>query len=123
MLPIQIPVLYPQLYSTTPLILRIFFKLKLSPKYLECDLYFKQYPDPTSQTDRSIIMSETAVASVPPPQQQQESKSAKKKKAKAEAPAKPNAPSDGETAHVATEGPTNGADSAYESPYLKELYK
>lgn len=70
-------------------------------------------------------MSETAVPSVPPPRQQQESKTAKKKKAKAEAPAKQNAPSDGETgtAQVASEGTANGVDSAYESPYLKELYK
>lgn len=70
-------------------------------------------------------MSETAALSVPPPQQQQESKSAKKKKAKAEAPVKHNAPSEGETGtvQVASEGTVNGADSAYESPYLKELYK
>ena len=67
----------------------------------------------------------TAIASMPPPQQQQESKSAKKKKTKAESSAKPSVPSEPEPviASAATEATTNGADGAYESPYLKELYK
>ena len=59
-------------------------------------------------------------------QAQVESKSAKKKKAKAEIPNKDtSAPSDGDTGggQATTEGTTNGADGAYESPYLKELYK
>ena len=56
----------------------------------------------------------------------QESKSAKKKKAKAEAAAKdvtvqPSIESEAIKTNV--ENPTNGADGAYESPYMKELYK
>ena len=60
------------------------------------------------------------------PQSRPESKSAKKKKAKAEAPAQPSAATpepDAAAGHTATDGTTNGADGAYESPYLKELYK
>ncbi|KAL6720214.1 hypothetical protein ACLMJK_002135 [Lecanora helva] len=56
---------------------------------------------------------------------QSESKSAKKKKAKAQAAAQTpaTAPEPEATAgQTATDG-TNGADGAYESPYLKELYK
>ena len=66
-----------------------------------------------------------AVASMPPQQQQQESKSAKKKKAKAENSAKASPPPVADTAAApeATEGTTNDVDGAYESPYLKELYK
>ena len=66
-----------------------------------------------------------AVASMPPAQQQQESKSAKKKKAKAETSAKasPSPVMEIAPAPEATEGATNGTDGAYESPYLKELYK
>lgn len=55
-----------------------------------------------------------------------ESKSAKKKKAKAEAAApSPAAPPEPETTmgQTAADGTTNGGDGAYESPYLKELYK
>ncbi len=69
-------------------------------------------------------MSSTAVAN---PAAQQPSKSARKKKGKADAPAKvPTAPTETETggdSPVATEGATNGADGAYESPYLKDLYR
>lgn len=60
------------------------------------------------------------------PHAQPESKSAKKKKAKAEVSAKASSvPSDGDAgaAPPAADATTNGADSAYESPYLKELYK
>lgn len=60
------------------------------------------------------------------PHTQPESKSAKKKKAKAEISAKASSvPSDGDAgaALPATDATTNGADSAYESPYLRELYK
>lgn len=56
----------------------------------------------------------------------QESKSAKKKKAKAEAAVKdtttqPNVIS--ENAKFNAEIMANGADGAYESPYMRELYK
>jgi hypothetical protein len=67
-----------------------------------------------------------AAAPNPVPQSQQESKSAKKKKAKAEASAKGSSvPPDSDTGAVQPpmDAPTNGADGAYESPYLKELYK
>ena len=60
------------------------------------------------------------------PPMRQESKSAKKKKAKAEGPAK-EATAQPEVDAGATksnvDGSTNGVDGAYESPYLKELYK
>lgn len=69
-------------------------------------------------------MSSIAVANPAP---QQPSKSARKKKGKADAPAKlPTAPAEAETggdSPVAMEGATNGADDAYESPYLKDLYR
>lgn len=69
-------------------------------------------------------MSSTAVAN---PAAQQPSKSARKKKGKADAPAKvPTASAETETggdSPVAMEGATNGADGAYESPYLKDLYR
>lgn len=56
----------------------------------------------------------------------QESKSAKKKKAKAEAAVKdtttqPNV--DSENVKPNAENTANGADGAYESPYMRELYK
>ena len=57
---------------------------------------------------------------------QSESKSARKKKAKAEAASQQPgvAPESEATAgQTAVESATNGADGAYESPYLKELYK
>lgn len=59
------------------------------------------------------------------PQAQFESKSAKKKKAKAEIPKDTSPPLDGDTGggQATTEGTINGIDGAYESPYLKELYK
>lgn len=60
------------------------------------------------------------------PHAQPESKSAKKKKAKAETSAKAlSVPSDGDggAAPPAADTTTNGADGAYESPYLKELNK
>lgn len=60
------------------------------------------------------------------PHAQPESKSAKKKKAKAEVSAKGSSlPSDGDAgaAQPPADAATNGADGAYESPYLKELYK
>ena len=60
------------------------------------------------------------------PHAQPESKSAKKKKAKAEISAKASSvPSDGDAGAPppAADVTTNGADGAYESPYLKELYK
>ncbi|KAL8938298.1 MAG: hypothetical protein Q9211_003276 [Gyalolechia sp. 1 TL-2023] len=56
----------------------------------------------------------------------QESKSAKKKKAKAEAAVKDTtAQSNAESENVKpnVENTANGADGAYESPYMKELYK
>lgn len=62
----------------------------------------------------------------PQPSSHSESKSAKKKKAKAEATAQPpTAPPEPDAAagQTATDGTTNGVDGAYESPYLKELYK
>jgi len=69
-------------------------------------------------------MSSNAVAN---PAAQQPSKSARKKKGKADAPAKvPTAPAETENggdSPVAMEGATNGADGAYESPYLKDLYR
>lgn len=55
-----------------------------------------------------------------------ESKSAKKKKAKGEATAQPPIASpepEATAGQTATDGNTNGLDGAYESPYLKELYK
>ncbi|SLM34334.1 hypothetical protein LPUS_03083 [Lasallia pustulata] len=63
------------------------------------------------------------------PPVQNESRSAKKKKAKAEVPVTvPSAPSTTPSAEVgagqaAAEPSTNGADGAFESPYIKELYK
>ena len=55
-----------------------------------------------------------------------ESKSARKKKAKAEAPiqatASPTEPESG-TGQTTADGAVAGADAAYESPYIKELYK
>ena len=58
------------------------------------------------------------------PQPHPESKSAKKKKAKAEAPAQSSAATpEPDAAGGLNDGATNGADGAYESPYLKELYK
>ena len=57
---------------------------------------------------------------------QSESKSAKKKKAKAEATARSQeAPPENEAtaAQTAVDSTANGVDGAYESPYLKELYK
>lgn len=60
------------------------------------------------------------------PQAPLESKSAKKKKTKADVIAKePHVQSEGETGNGQglNEAVSNGADGAYESPYLKELYK
>lgn len=65
-----------------------------------------------------------ALSSIPPTQP--ESKSAKKKKAKADVLAKGSSvQSDGDTGlgQASADVATNGADGAYESPYLKELYK
>ncbi len=62
----------------------------------------------------------------PQPSSHSESKSAKKKKAKAEATAQPPiAPPEPEATagQTAPDGTTNGVEGAYESPYLKELYK
>lgn len=81
------------------------------PKFQSFSLYFE-------------AMSSTAVSN---PAAQQSSKSARKKKGKSDAPAKtPTAPADTETggdSPGAMEGATNGADGAYESPYLKDLYR
>lgn len=59
------------------------------------------------------------------PQPQLESKTAKKKKAKSEAAKQINAVPEAESAVPAApvEPTANGADTTYESPYLKELYK
>lgn len=56
----------------------------------------------------------------------QESKSAKKKKAKAEAAVKDTTVQsnlESETIKPNVENIANGVDGAYESPYMKELYK
>lgn len=59
------------------------------------------------------------------PQPQPESRSAKKKKAKSEAAKQTIAVPEAEAAPPAAlvEPSANGADTIYESPYLKELYK
>lgn len=59
------------------------------------------------------------------PQPQPESKSAKKKKAKSEAAKQTIAVPEAEatTPAAPVEPSANGADTTYESPYLKELYK
>ena len=56
---------------------------------------------------------------------QTESKSAKKKKAKAEAAAQSPVVAEPEigSPHTGTEAGTNGTDTSFESPYIKELYK
>lgn len=67
-----------------------------------------------------------AAVSNPTPQAVPESKTAKKKKAKAEVIARDsNVQCDGETSngHGPHDPTLNGVDGAYESPYLKELYK
>lgn len=68
-------------------------------------------------------MSSTQISNASAPS---ESKSAKKKKAKVEALAPSALPStDAETGNGSNHADVgvNGADSSYESPYIKELYK
>lgn len=54
----------------------------------------------------------------------QQSSRARKKKAKSEAPTQ-SAPAlpEAEAASGSADAVTNGSDGAYESPYIKELYK
>ena len=54
----------------------------------------------------------------------QQSSRARKKKAKSEAPTQAApAPPEAEAASGSADAVTNGSDGAYESPYIKELYK
>ena len=54
----------------------------------------------------------------------QQSKRSRKKKANAEAPGQSAlTPADAEAGNGNIDAATNGADGAYESPYIKELYK
>ena len=98
--------------SSLPLILSSHSQIPRAPAsklaYNACYLYCR-------------IMSTTVVTNPPA---QQPSKSARKKRGKAEAQSKsPTATVDSEIGGgpTATEGATNGAEGAYESPYLKDL--